>query len=110
MTVVTADRRGAPRVKVSLPVRLRRLDSKHPGDICTTLNTSRDGLHLLTFAAHYLHERKVRVVRNFRPNDPANHEEIGDVVRIEKRGGGEWGVAIRIATPATSHSRQKTRF
>jgi len=45
---------------------------------------------------------KDHVMRNFQPNNPANQEEIGDVVRIEERKDGKWGVAIRMTTATKS--------
>ena len=70
---------------------------------------SRDGLYFLTSAGHYLEHyfrnMKVYVMRNFQPNDPANQEEIGDVVRVEGPKDGKWGVAISIATATKSGGR-----
>ena len=111
MNVVISNRRAAPRAKISLPIRVRSFDSKYPEEICTSLNMSRDGLYFVTTAGHFLElyfrSRKVRVTRNFQPNDPANQEEIGDVVRVEGPKDGKWGVAIRVATAtkAGAHSR-----
>ena len=100
MESATSNRRSAPRAKISLHIRVRSFDSKYPGDIFTTLNMSRDGLYFLTSAGHYLEHyfrgMKVHVMRNFQPNDPANQEEIGDVVRIDGPKDGKWGVAIHI--------------
>jgi hypothetical protein len=94
MESAISNRRSAPRAKISLPIRVRCFDSKYPGDICTSLNMSRDGLYFLTSAGHYLEHYfrnvKVHVMRNFRPNDPANQEEIGDVVRIDGPKDGKW--------------------
>jgi hypothetical protein len=108
MEVPTLNRRGAPRAKISLPIRVRPFDLKYPEEICTTLNMSRDGMFFVTSARHYLelHFRgaKVRVMRNFQPNDPANQEEIGEVVRVEepREKDGKWGVAICIVTATKS--------
>ena len=109
MEVPTLNRRCAPRARLSLPVRVRPFDSKCPEEIDTTLNMSRDGLYFVTSAGHYLEiyfrNMKVHVMRNFQANDPANHEEIGDVVRVDGPKGGKWGVAIRIAAATNSGVR-----
>jgi hypothetical protein len=109
MEVRTLNRRSAPRARISLPIRLRPFDSRYPEEICSTLDMSRDGLYFVTSAKHYLelHFRnmKVHVMRNFQPNDPANQEEIGDVVRVEGPKDGKWGVAIRIATTTKAGAR-----
>jgi hypothetical protein len=106
MEVAISNRRTAARAKISLRIRVRPFDSKYPEEICTTLNMSRHGLYFVTSAEHYLEHyfrnMKVHVMRNFQPNDPANQEEIGDVVRIEERKDGKWGVAIRITTATKS--------
>ena len=109
MNVVISNRRTAPRAKISLPIRVRPFDSKYPEDICTSLNISRDGLYFVTTAGHFLElyfrSMKVHVTRNFQPNDPANQEEIGDVVRVEGPNDGKWGVAIRISIVTKSGTR-----
>ena len=78
-------------------------------NLVTHLNMSRNGLYFVTSSRHYLElyfrNMKVRVMRNFQPNDPANQEEIGDVVRLEGPKDGKWGVAICIATATKSGAR-----
>jgi hypothetical protein len=109
MEVPILNRRSAPRAKISLPIRIRPFDSKYAEEIGATLNMSRDGLYFVTSAGHYLEfyfrNMKVHVMRNFHPNDPANQEEVGDVVRVEGPKDGKWGVAICIASAAKSEAR-----
>jgi hypothetical protein len=109
MEVATSNRRSTPRAMISLTIRVRSFDSKYTEEIYTTLNMSRDGLYFLTSARHYLEHycrnMKVYVMRNFQPNDPANQEEIGAVVRVEGPQDGKWGVAICIATATKSGGR-----
>jgi hypothetical protein len=61
---------------------------------------SREGLYFETSARHYLEQyfrtRKVSVVRNFQPDDIANLEETGRIVRIDHLPDGKLGVAIHI--------------
>jgi hypothetical protein len=109
MEVPTLNRRRTPRAEISLRIRVRPFDSQFPEESGTTLNMSRDGLYFVTSAGHYLdlyfRNMKVRVMRNFQPNDPANQEEIGAVVRVEGPKDGKWGVAVYIATATKSEVR-----
>jgi hypothetical protein len=90
------NRRRAPRGKVPLPVRIRPCDANYPEEICSTRDVSRYGLLFRTAAAHYTAGMDVFVTRNFRPGDPTNCEEIGDVVRVKEMGDGTREIAIRI--------------
>ena len=109
MEVPVLNRRSVPRAKISLPIRIRPFDSRFAEEIGTTLNISRDGLYFVTSAGHYLElyfrNMKVHVIRNFQPNDPANQEEIGNIVRMEGPKDGKWGVAICIAKANKSGAR-----
>jgi hypothetical protein len=106
MEVTILNRRSNPRAKISVPIRVRPTDAKYPEEIGATLNISRDGLYFVTQASHYLElyfrDMKVHVIRNVQPNDPANLEEIGYVVRVDGPKDGKWGIAIRIA-PANKY-------
>lgn len=94
------NRRHAPRAKLSLPVRIRCLDSNWPEEIGRTSNVSRDGLYFETSARHYLDQYfcnlKVGVIRNFRSGDNTNLEETGQIVRIDRLREGKLGVAIHV--------------
>ncbi len=94
------NRRRAPRAKVSLPIRIRCLDSNWPEEIGRTSNVSREGLYFETSARHYLeqyfHNWKVGVIRNFQSGDIINLEETGQIVRIDRLPDGKSGVAIHI--------------
>ena len=85
---------------MSLPIKIRCFDTRYPEEIGTTLNVSKQGLYFVTSARHYLEQyfrnAKVHVMRNFQPNDFANLEETGQIVRIESLQDGKWGVAILI--------------
>ena len=96
MKAAVQDRRMAPRAVLSLPVRIRSLDSSSHEEICTTLNVSRSGLYLVTSAQDYSPDMSVYVTRNFHPSDPVKIEEKGTVVRVEQLSGGMWGVIVRI--------------
>ena len=45
---------------------------------------------------HYFAGMDINLTRNFDPVDPLCHEEVGEVVRVERLQNGEYGVAIRI--------------
>lgn len=101
MGVAILNRRNNPPAKISVPIRFRPVDMKYSEEIGATLNISRDGLYFVTQARHYLElyfrDMKVHVTRNFQPNDSANLEEIGDVVRVDGPEDGKLGIAICIA-------------
>ncbi len=50
----------------------------------------------MTSAEHYYVGMNVIVSLNFGPEDPMHHEQIGDVVRMDRVEDDKWGVAIRI--------------
>jgi hypothetical protein len=85
-----------PRAKLSQPMRIRPFDSRCPEEICITQNVSRKGFYFETSLGHYFSGMYVHVTRNFHSGDPMNHEEMGDVVRVEKLETSKWGVAIRV--------------
>jgi hypothetical protein len=66
------------------------------------LNVSRSGLYFATTTGHYFPGMELYVTRNFRPGDPMNLEEMGEVVRVEKLKNGKSGVAIRILKHANA--------
>jgi hypothetical protein len=49
---------------------------------------SLNGLYYVTSLGHYLEQyfrgMKVYVMRNYQPGDPANHEESGNIVRVNR--------------------------
>jgi len=94
------NRRCAARAKMSLRIRIRCFDSNYPEEIGSPLNVSREGLYFVTSARHYLEQYfrnvKVRIVRNFRPDDLTNLEETDQIVRVESLLDGKWGIAIHI--------------
>lgn len=51
----------------------------------------------MTASDRYFAGMEVFVTRNFQPNDPANREENGTIVRVDELKDGKWGVAIQIA-------------
>jgi len=94
MKVAPKDRRITSRIDQSQTVRIRPVESKYAEEIRTTLNVSWDGLYFATSMGHYSSGMIVYVARNFQSNNPANREEKGTVVRVDKLKEGRWGVAI----------------
>jgi hypothetical protein len=90
------ERRQSPRENLSEPVRIRPCDPRSPEEVCPTLNVSRNGLYFMTATQHYVLGMNVFVTLNYRADDETHREQIGDVVRSQKLGSGNWGVAIRI--------------
>jgi hypothetical protein len=93
----TESQRQNPRAKVSQRLRVRPRAADSPAEIYLTLNVSRKGLCFVTASNGYFEGMEVCVTRNFQPNDPANREEDGTVVRVDKLRDGKWGVAIQFA-------------
>jgi hypothetical protein len=96
MQTASKENRLTPRENLSEPVLVRPCDSQYPEEICTSVNVSRSGLYLITASDHYFIGMNVVVTLNFGPDDPLHHEQIGDVVRMERVADGKWGIAIRI--------------
>jgi|SRR4029077_14952787 hypothetical protein len=95
-SIKARDRRKAPRVKLSQPVRIRPLDDRYSEEVSNTENVSKSGLYFKTSSGHYYEGMNVSVVRNFHAGDPQHREETAKVVRVERLSDGRWGVAIRI--------------
>jgi hypothetical protein len=92
----TESRRGIRRARVSQPVRVRPKNAELPMETCWTVNVSRNGMRFVTLSDHYFSGMEILVTRNFQPNDPANREETGSVLRVAKLKDGRWSVAIQI--------------
>lgn len=94
--VTSQNRRKAPRVKLTQPVRVRPLDNHYSEEICNTENVSKNGLYFKTSLGHYYEGMNASVTRNFQADDPMQREEAAKVVRVERLSDGRWGVAIRV--------------
>jgi hypothetical protein len=90
------ERRRAPRVKLTQPIRVRPLDSRYSEEVCNTENVSKIGLYFKTSLGHYYEGMNVCVARNFQAGDPIHREETAKVARVERLSDGRWGVAIRV--------------
>jgi hypothetical protein len=100
MKKAIADRRISSRINQTQTIRIRTAGLKSPEEIRPTLNVSWDGLYFATSLGHYCVDTIVFIIRDFRVNKPANREEKGTVVRVDKLKEGRWGVAIRLDMPS----------
>lgn len=84
------------RVSVAQPVRIRPLNSRYSEETCVSVNLSRNGLCLDSASSHYYVGMEVYVTRDPQPGEPANREEHGSVVRVEKLADRKCRFSIRI--------------
>jgi hypothetical protein len=93
--------RRDPRMSLSQPIFIRPVNSKYPAETCTSLDLSRSGLRLESSLNHHYVGMEVYLTRNVREGRPANPEEHGSVVRVEKMENGKCRIAIRIIPEAS---------
>jgi hypothetical protein len=84
------------RVSLSQPISLRPVNSRYPAENCTCLDTSDGGLLVESSMKHHYVGMEVYLARNVRAGDPANPEEHGSVVRVEKGQSDRSHIAIRL--------------
>ncbi len=92
--------RRDPRVRVSQPVHIRPVNSLSPEETCTSLDLSRSGVLLESPSKHYYAGMEVYLTRNSHAGGPANPEEHGTVVRVQKTENGGSRIAIHIIPDA----------
>jgi hypothetical protein len=92
--------RRDPRVRISQPIHIRPINSQYPEETCTSVDLSRSGLYLESSSNRYYVGMEVYLTRNDRAGGPANPEEHGSVVRVEKMENGRCRIAIRIISEA----------
>jgi hypothetical protein len=74
MLVAIKERRQTQREILSEPVRVFPCDPQYPGEVCTTLNVSRNGLYFATTSERYFPGMNVIVTLNFCSDDPTQRE------------------------------------
>ena len=87
---------SASRVRASEPVHIRPLNSHCPAETCMSLDLSQSGLYLESPSSHYYVGMELHLARNQREGGPANPEEHGYVVRVEKKDKGGCRFAIHV--------------
>jgi hypothetical protein len=94
-TPITKDRRER-RLKIAQPIRVRAEDFGDSVQMGETLNMSRNGIYAV-FPKNPFHiGMHVHVILGYRTGDPVQHEWLAEVLRIEKREEGNWGIAMKI--------------
>ena len=102
VTETRTERRQIRRAGISLQARLRTADFNDGNfeEVRTTQNASRKAIYFVTKVNRYYKGMRVRVTCPYDPNaGPANLEQIGEVVRVHKRGDG-YGVAVALVASA----------
>ncbi|HXA82367.1 MAG TPA: hypothetical protein VNY56_04620 [Methylomirabilota bacterium] len=92
--------RAAARIRTSQPIQIRPINSQYPAETCTSLDISQSGLYLESPSSHYYVGMELYLDRNHREGSPANPEEHGYVVRVEKSGSAGCRFAIHIISNA----------
>jgi hypothetical protein len=94
-TPITKDRRER-RLKIAQPIRVRAEDFGDSVQMGETLNMSRNGIYAV-FPQNPFHiGMHVHVILGYRTGDPVQHEWLTEVLRIERREEGQWGIAMKI--------------
>ena len=94
-----SDRRKLTRRKTFRPIRVR---PSHPGDgdfdeVTGTIDAHREGLYFATELSIYRKGMRLFVSMPYSPlSQGSEGEHIGEVVRVEKRADGKYGVAVHL--------------
>jgi len=88
--------RRARRIRTSQPIYIRPINSQFSAETCMSLDLSQTGLYLESPSNHYYVGMELYLTRNQREGTPANPEEHGYVVRVEKRDKGGCRFAIHV--------------
>ena len=88
--------RSARRIRTSQPIHIRPINSQYSAETCMSLDLSQTGLYLESPSNHYYAGMELYLTRNQREGTPANPEEHGYVVRVEKKDKGGCRFAIHV--------------
>ena len=94
MATEFVERRLSHQTGLSLPTRIRPIDSAFPAEYCTSFNVSHTGVYFKTSCPHYLLGMEVCVTSDFVVAGPNRAEIMGAVVRIDKLEDSGFGIAI----------------
>jgi hypothetical protein len=91
------DARRRERLKISLPVHVRPFDPRFEGieDVGQVVDFTRDGLYFRTCMPHYFLGMRLIVTFPYGDKISAHRKFLVTVVRLEHRGDGSRGVAVR---------------
>ena len=93
------ERRRSRRLKIGQPIKVRPSDPKddHFEELSKTKNASREGVYFVTKRESYYPGMRLFVTAPYySPTDPTNCEYIAQVVRVEKLGDGQHGIAAQL--------------
>jgi len=88
--------RSDARIRSSQKIHVRPINSQCPAETCMSLDLSHSGLYLESPSNHYYVGMELYLARNQREGMPANAEEHGYVVRVEKKDKGGCRFAIHV--------------
>jgi hypothetical protein len=91
------DKRRSRRIRIGQPMKIRASDPKDAlEELNTTKNVAREGIYFVSPVASYYEGMRLYVTVPYHtPKDPQDREYLGQVVRVEKVGEGQWGVAVQ---------------
>lgn len=104
------NRRGNPRARISLPIRVRSADfaDDQVDEVLATTNLSRGGLYFSSQRSSYHRGMKVLLTISFRDFvADGGREERGEVVRVDHFKDGRAGVAVRLLKSTESRAARK---
>lgn len=96
--VFIKDKRRSRRIHIGQPLRIRASDPRDAAvnETNVTKNVSREGIYFVSTIAGYCEGMRLYVtVPHHVPRDPADREYLGQVVRVERLGDGQNGVAVQ---------------
>jgi len=103
------ERRRSRRLKIGQPLKVVPTDPRGGirEDSGTTRNVSREGFYFLTKKGGYQEGMRLFVTLPFhKPGDLRNHEYLGQVIRVDARENGEWGIAVQFLSGWTPGDRK----
>jgi len=90
------ERRVGRRTKLARNLLIRPYDPRYSEEVQPSANLSRGGLYFVTSSQHYYIGMRLELISGYVPNDPCNTKSFGEIVRIDKLGDGQLGIAVRI--------------
>jgi hypothetical protein len=91
-----AERRVSRREKLAHPVRVRPADPRLEEEVRASVNFSRAGIYFTTALQHYYIGMHVELAFPYREGEIVYRTTAGEVIRLERRAGAKWGVAVRL--------------
>ncbi|HKN24866.1 MAG TPA: PilZ domain-containing protein [Candidatus Acidoferrum sp.] len=99
------DKRRSRRIRIGQPLKIRASDSDGATfeETNMTKNVSREGIYFVSQFTSYREGMRLYVtVPHHVPRDPQDREYLGQVVRVERLGEAQCGVAVQFLTEVKS--------